>query len=56
MERIDQSQFYADPATALERARANGETLEIIADGKTIARLVPEPGAPKQRAPYHAGR
>ncbi len=50
MERIEQSQFYADPASALERARANGETLEIVAGGKTIARLVPEPEAAKVAA------
>ncbi len=43
MERIDQSPFHADP----ERARAKGETLEIVADGKTIAWLVPEPDGPK---------
>jgi antitoxin (DNA-binding transcriptional repressor) of toxin-antitoxin stability system len=56
MQRIDQTQFFADPASALERARANGETLEIIADGRTIARLVPEPTSdPVKRAQVEPG-
>jgi antitoxin (DNA-binding transcriptional repressor) of toxin-antitoxin stability system len=43
MERIDETQFLADPRTALERARSSGETLEILKDGRTVARLIPAP-------------
>jgi antitoxin (DNA-binding transcriptional repressor) of toxin-antitoxin stability system len=42
MERIDEHQFLSDPRAALERARTSGETLEILKDGRTVARLVPE--------------
>ena len=43
MERIDENQFLSDPRAALERARASGETLEILKDGRTVARLIPAP-------------
>jgi antitoxin (DNA-binding transcriptional repressor) of toxin-antitoxin stability system len=43
MERIDENQFLADPRAALEQARASGEALEIVKDGRTVARLIPAP-------------
>lgn len=50
MERIDESQFLSDPRAALERARASGETLEILKDGRPVACLVPSP-APRRALP-----
>ncbi len=43
MERIDETLFLSDPRTALERVRASGETIEILKDGRTVARLIPAP-------------
>ena len=40
---MDETQFLSVPREALERARSSGETLEILKDGRTVARLVPEP-------------
>lgn len=40
MDRIDEKQLISDPQATLERALA-GETIEILRDGRTIARLVP---------------
>ena len=50
MERIDENQFLSDPRAALERARSSGETLEILKDGRTVARLIPAP-SPHRVAP-----
>ncbi|GLW96664.1 hypothetical protein [Microtetraspora sp. NBRC 16547] len=43
MERIGVTEFADHAADCLDKALA-GETIEVIKDGRTVARLVPVPG------------